>query len=86
MTTSNQVSNDAREQIARLREQVDALMRDRVAPAVSDMAGRAQQYMDDASDAARGQTEALSARVREAPLVSLLAAAGIGYLVGRILR
>jgi ElaB/YqjD/DUF883 family membrane-anchored ribosome-binding protein len=86
MTTSNQVSNDAREQIARLREQVDALMRDRVAPAVSDIAGRAQHYMDDASDAARGQSEALSARVREAPLVSLLAAAGIGYLVGRILR
>ena len=86
MTTSNQMSNDAREQIARLREQVDALMRDRVAPAVSDIAGRAQHYMDDASEAARGQTEALSARVREAPLVSLLAAAGIGYLVGRIFR
>jgi ElaB/YqjD/DUF883 family membrane-anchored ribosome-binding protein len=86
MSTSNQGSNDAREQIAHLREQVDALMRDRVAPAVSDIAGRAQHYMDDASQAARGQTEALSARVREAPLVSLLAAAGIGYLVGRIFR
>jgi ElaB/YqjD/DUF883 family membrane-anchored ribosome-binding protein len=86
MTTSNQTSSDAKEQIARLREQVDALMRDRVAPAVSDIAGRAQHYVDDASKAARDQSEALSTRVREAPLVSLLAAAGIGYLIGRIFR
>ena len=86
MSTADQTSNDAREQIARLREQVDALMRDRVAPAVSDLAGRAQHYVDEASGAARDQSEALSARVREKPLVSLLAAAGIGYLIGRILR
>ena len=32
------------------------------------------------------QTEALSERVRESPLVAVLVAAGVGYLLGRIAR
>ena len=79
-------ANDAKEQIARLREQVEMLMRDRVTPALADVAGRAEGAARSAQDLAREQAEALSGRVREQPLISILVAAGVGYLIGRIVR
>lgn len=78
--------DDATAQIARLREQVEALMKERVTPAVADIAGRAEQAIYGATGAARDQAEALSSRVREQPLVALLVAAGIGYILGRAMR
>jgi len=89
MSTLDTVSdraNDAKEQIAKLREQVDSLLRERVSPALSDAAGRAQTAARAAGDMAQDQAEAISGRVREQPLAALLVAAGVGYLVGRILR
>jgi ElaB/YqjD/DUF883 family membrane-anchored ribosome-binding protein len=62
-------------QIARLRGQVEILMRDRVTPAVSNMAGRAEAAVHSAGGS-----------VREHPLVAILAAAAIGYIVGRLTR
>jgi ElaB/YqjD/DUF883 family membrane-anchored ribosome-binding protein len=79
-------ANDAKEQIAKLREQVETLMRDRVTPALADYAGRAETAARQAGDMAREQTEALSGRVREQPIMALLVAAAAGYLVGRISR
>jgi ElaB/YqjD/DUF883 family membrane-anchored ribosome-binding protein len=38
------------------------------------------------SDMAQEQAEAISGRVREQPLIALLVAAGVGYLIGRIVR
>lgn len=78
--------DDTHLQIARLREQVEALMKDRVAPAVADAAGRAEAAVYGAADTVRGQAEAVSDKVREQPLVAVLIAAGIGYLLGRIAR
>ena len=73
-------------QIARLREQVEALMRDRVTPAVTDAAARAESAMHAAADTVRGQTEMVTSKVREQPLLALLIAAGIGYVLGRATR
>ena len=78
--------DDATAQIARLREQVEALMKERVTPAVAEMAGRAEQAVYGATGAARDQAEAISNRVREQPLIALLVAAGIGYILGRAMR
>ena len=78
--------DDANAQIARLREQVEALMKERVTPAIADMAGRAEQAVYGATGAARDQAEAISSRVREQPLVALLVAAGVGYIHGRAMR
>jgi len=78
--------DDTREQIARLREQVETLMKDRVTPVVADAAGRAEAAVYGAADAVRGQAETVSTRVREQPLLAVLIAAGIGYVLGRAMR
>ena len=86
MASMSDTANDAKEQIARLREQVETLMRDRVTPAFADAAGRAEGAAREAQQRAREQAEALSGQVRERPLASILIAAGVGFLIGRILR
>ena len=79
-------SEDTHGQIARLREQVETLMKDRVTPAVADAAGRAESAMHTAADTVRGQTEMVTSKVREQPLLAVLIAAGIGYVLGRATR
>lgn len=78
--------SDTNEQIARLREQVEALMKDRVTPVIADAAGRAEAAVYGAADAVRGQAETLSSKVREQPLLAVLIAATIGYIFGRAMR
>ena len=82
----NETAQDAKEQIAQLREQVQTLMSERVTPALANAAGQAEQYARQAKDMYSDQTEALSERVRESPLVAILVASGVGYLLGRIAR
>ena len=73
---------DTREQIARLRAQVEALMRDRVEPALSSAAERAGQGMT----AIRDQADNVTAGIRAQPLLSVLVAATVGFLLGRSFR
>ena len=82
----NGKTEDAATQIAHLREQVEALMRDRVTPAMADLAGRAESAVSGARGAVRHQAEAVSDRVKEQPLIAILIAAGIGWLLGRTMR
>jgi ElaB/YqjD/DUF883 family membrane-anchored ribosome-binding protein len=80
------MTEDATTQIARLREQVEALMKDRVTPAVADAAGRAESAVYTAAGAVRDQADAVSGRVREQPLLAVLIAAAAGYVLGRVTR
>ena len=86
MASTSETGGDAREQIRQLRDQVDTLMRERVSPAVSGAAARAQEAAQHAREAAQQRTEALSERVREMPLTSVLIAAVAGFLIGRMSR
>lgn len=70
------MSDDTQQQINQLRNQVETLMRERVTPAVADVAGRAQ-------DAAHRAQEVAGDVVRERPLGTMLIAIAIGYLLGR---
>ncbi len=72
---------DTQRQINRLRAQVETLMQERVTPAVTDVADRA----DTAMRRGREQVEAVSGQVQERPLAAILVAVGIGYLLGRFL-
>jgi ElaB/YqjD/DUF883 family membrane-anchored ribosome-binding protein len=78
--------DDAQAQIARLREQVESLMKDHVTPAVADFAGRAESAVHTASGAMRDQAEAVSGRVRDQPLIAIMIAAAAGWIIGRVMR
>jgi ElaB/YqjD/DUF883 family membrane-anchored ribosome-binding protein len=82
----NQTANDAKEQIAQLRSQVEQLMSERVTPALANAAGKVEDYARQTRDMASDQTEQFSEKVRERPLVAVLIATGVGYLLGRIAR
>ncbi len=77
---------DPHVQIARLREQVESLMKDRVTPALADAAGRAESAVYGAAGTVREQAEFVGGKVREQPLLAVLIAAGIGYAFGRLTR
>jgi ElaB/YqjD/DUF883 family membrane-anchored ribosome-binding protein len=78
--------DDAQAQIVRLREQVEALMKDRVTPAVANYAGRAEDAYNTASGAVRDQAKMVSGRVKDQPLIAILIAAAAGWLIGRVMR
>ena len=78
--------DDTQSQITRLREQVESLMRDRITPAMADVAGRAESAVYGAADTMREQAEMVSGKVREQPLLAVLIAAAIGYVIGRVTR
>jgi ElaB/YqjD/DUF883 family membrane-anchored ribosome-binding protein len=84
--TVNNASTSAQEQIRQLRDQVDSLMRERVTPIIADAAGRAQDAAHQVQDLAQDQVEALSGRVRSAPITAILVAAAAGFILGRIAR
>ncbi len=73
---------DAAAQIARLREQVELLMREHVSPVVAGAADRAET----AISAVQEQAEALSDRVRKRPITAVLVALAVGLAIGRLLR
>jgi ElaB/YqjD/DUF883 family membrane-anchored ribosome-binding protein len=77
---------DAQTQIARLREQVEALMKDRITPAVAEAAGRAESAVYGAAGTVREQMENVSGRVRDQPMMAILIAAAVGYVLGRVTR
>ena len=73
-------------QIARLRQQVDALRVDKVSPAVVDFAVKAQRTIGGTTAAVRGQTNAISNQVRQRPWAAILIAAAVGWIFCRVTR
>ena len=69
------IADDTASEIARLREQLDGLLRDHVTPA-----------LNSASAALGDKADALSGKVRDQPLTALLIAAAAGFLLGRAMR
>jgi ElaB/YqjD/DUF883 family membrane-anchored ribosome-binding protein len=79
-------AGDAKDQIEKLRQQVEALMSERVTPALADAAGRVESVARQAGSIARDQTEAVSSRVREQPIIAILISGVAGFLLGRLFR
>jgi ElaB/YqjD/DUF883 family membrane-anchored ribosome-binding protein len=73
---------DLQDQIARLRAQLDVLLKEKVTPAVAAVAGRAEE----AAQTARQQADVLAGHVRARPLTSILIAAAVGWVIGRATR
>jgi hypothetical protein len=75
----------AQDQIARLREQVDRLVKE-IRPTVSHMASRTGAVLSDASDAASAQARAMMRDVTPVQIGLVVLAAGIGWMLGRSSR
>jgi ElaB/YqjD/DUF883 family membrane-anchored ribosome-binding protein len=78
--------DNAQTQIDRLRDQVEALIKDRVTPAMADFAGRAETAVKHARGTVKEQTEAVSGRVRQQPIMAIVIAAAVGWILGRAMR
>ena len=85
-STFNDTAQDAQSQIAALRKQVNQLMSDRVSPALSDAASKAQYAGQQATDYTREQADAVAEQVRGRPLVAIAVAGAVGYMLGRFIR
>lgn len=73
-------------EIAALRAKVEALMKDRVTPAVVHVADRVEDVAHQATDTIHAQTEKWSAAIRERPLTSVGLAALAGYVFAAMCR
>lgn len=83
--SASKVTDDAREELAKLRAQVERLMSERVTPALAGAADQVQDYADRARASIEHQADALSSTVRDRPLMAIAVAAVGGYLIGRLM-
>lgn len=74
------------DELAELRSQVESMMKDRVAPSVSRIAGQAEDYAKQAADEVRYRADQFSGTVRDQPLTAILIAGAVGWLIGRVTR
>ncbi len=80
------MSDNARDEIRSLRDQVNQLMEDRVSPVLSDAGKRAGDAASQARDYTEDSAEMVSDRVRDQPLIAIGVAAAVGFLFGRITK
>jgi hypothetical protein len=74
---------DVQSQMTGLRDQVQALTTDRLTPAATDWASTTGAVARRATGAVGDQTQGLSGQVNERPMVAILIAATLGWVVGR---
>jgi ElaB/YqjD/DUF883 family membrane-anchored ribosome-binding protein len=86
MALSDNVRESARDELRALREQVNALMEDRVNPAFDQASKRATDAARRARAYTEEQAEVVSDRVRDQPLIAIGIAAFVGFLFGRITK
>ncbi|GGJ14633.1 hypothetical protein [Neoroseomonas lacus] len=75
-----------RSEIAALRAKVEALMAERVTPALSDVAGQAEDLANAAATMARRQTDHLANTVRAQPFAAIGTAMIAGLAIGLLMR
>jgi ElaB/YqjD/DUF883 family membrane-anchored ribosome-binding protein len=73
-------------QIRRLHDEVEALVRDTVAPTLADVVARAADASLFAGKNARMQADRVSGGIRVHPLISVAIAAAVAFGLGRLTR
>ncbi len=79
-------TDNARDELRSLRDQVNQLMDDRVSPAFSDASKRAYEAAGRARSYTEDQADMVADRVRDQPLIAIGVAAAVGFLFGRITK
>jgi ElaB/YqjD/DUF883 family membrane-anchored ribosome-binding protein len=80
------IEHDLRAQLDELRAQVRTLLNDKVGPRVAEAAQSAEDAARHVRDAAQCQARMVGDEIRERPFTSVLLAAAVGALIGRVLR
>lgn len=83
---ANNTAHDAAAEIARLREQVEGLMRDRVTPVFGHALHSAENAAKAAGDEVRHQAARLSDTVQDKPLAALALAGVAGFVLASLIR
>ncbi len=86
MALSDNVRDSARDELRALRDQVNALMEDRVSPAFDKASKRATDAARSARAYTEDKAEYVSDHVRDQPLIAIGVAAVVGFLFGRITK
>jgi ElaB/YqjD/DUF883 family membrane-anchored ribosome-binding protein len=73
-------------EIAALRAKVEALMADRVTPAIAGVAGQAEELATSAAAMAKRQSDSLASTVRAQPFAAIGTAAIAGLAIGLLMR
>ncbi|WP_336944644.1 hypothetical protein ABHV46_05585 [Asaia sp. BMEF1] len=82
--TADAAAKSAQEQIDGLKSQLEQLLKDRINPALLDVADRADQAVANAREITDVQLHNAEARVRARPLAAVLISAVIGFIAGRV--
>jgi ElaB/YqjD/DUF883 family membrane-anchored ribosome-binding protein len=69
--------------LVQLRQEVEALTRDRVSPAVAGLAARAENVVGTTAVTVQHQSRAITGFVHDRPFVTVGAMAAAGWLLGR---
>jgi ElaB/YqjD/DUF883 family membrane-anchored ribosome-binding protein len=80
-TTITKSTND---QIQRLQDQVEAMVRDTITPTLAEIVARSATTALQGSRQAREYSDTVASGVRSRPLVSVLLAGAIGFVAGRL--
>lgn len=78
--------DDPLAQIARLREQIETLIREKAAPARDALLQDAEDAGQKAEALLREQIRALAEAARAHPIATVLGAAAVGFILGRASR
>ncbi|GBR09713.1 MULTISPECIES: hypothetical protein [Asaia] len=82
--TADAAAKSAQEQIDSLKSQLEQLLKDRINPALLDVADRADQAVANAREITDVQLHNAEARVRARPIAAVLISAVIGFIAGRV--
>jgi len=80
------LTQDAKAELAQLRAQVDALMKERVNPALSGLAHQAEATTHQAGAEMRHQAARVTEAVQEKPIMALAIAAAAGFVLAQMMR
>jgi len=80
------LTQDAKAELAQLRTQVDALMKERVNPALSGIAQQAEAAAHQAGAEMRHQAARVTEAVQEKPFMALAIAAAAGFVLAQMIR
>ena len=71
-------------QVQRLQAEFEAVVRDTLAPTLADIAARAVGSAVSGSNQVREYSDTVAVGIRSRPLISVFAAAAIGFFAGRL--